>query len=296
MELPYGGRELGRIHRRANRAKHEAYWLGFLSGVLASEKVEALEMPALRAESQRFLDDFHDDDAAELLRDLDTDFVDHHREVYDVLSCIIDMRSRAFDAENEKNRVNRFLGFCAGIACDNRITPKEARRLLDAIGDVAELADDARVLRLQAVTRAALADGVITGEESADIAEWICRLVGDSCADTGLATFGNTPVLDGLMDDETFVTVDGRRFVVTGAFMVAPRKVIKSALTRSGGIVSESVSRKTDYLVVGGEASRDWKYSHEGTKLVRARELRAQGGRPHLIGERLLCRMLGGLL
>lgn len=50
-ELKYGGFALGRMHAKGNRRKAEAYWLGFLEGVLASESIESLEIASIRAEA-----------------------------------------------------------------------------------------------------------------------------------------------------------------------------------------------------------------------------------------------------
>jgi hypothetical protein len=56
--------------------------------------------------------------------------------------------------------------------------------------------------------------------------------------------------------------------------------------------LKNTVCGETDYLVVAAEASRDWKHSHEGTKIIRAMELRQKGGRPDLVHEPMLARAL----
>ena len=72
---------------------------------------------------------------------------------------------------------------------------------------------------------------------------------------------------------------------MTGAFGMAPRKVIETWIASRGGFVSKSVSRSTDCLIVAAIASRDWLHSHQGTKNIEARKLREQGGRPHFVDE-----------
>lgn len=292
-DLPYGGRALAAIHARSNQSKHEAYWLGFLRGILASEKIEDLELPSLRAEAEAFLNLMHDEDAAEILRDLDTHFDDYNGEIYDVVECILDQRQKHFVHQDDKDQANRLFGFCAGIACDGRITLQEVVRLIEEIDVAADLEQDPRVVGLRANAVRAIADGRITPEESEDIATWICRLVGDSCADTGLATFGNSPVVDDGLDDPAAVVITAHEFVVTGAFLFAPRKVITARLVDLGGVVAPTVTRRTDYLVVGSEASRDWKHSHQGNKLISAREMRERFGRPAFVAEGIIRKVLG---
>ncbi|WP_434722785.1 hypothetical protein [Mesorhizobium sp. RIZ17] len=146
-KLEHEGSALGRIHAQANHRKALGYWLGFLKGVMASERVERAEMPPLRVEAEQFLSLLHDNDAAELIRDLDM-WSGAPDEVYAVLETIIGIRSREFAAANDKDEVNEFYGFCAGIACYNSITPAEVEKLLSRLDSSAILQKDSRVASL----------------------------------------------------------------------------------------------------------------------------------------------------
>jgi DNA ligase (NAD+) len=59
-------------------------------------------------------------------------------------------------------------------------------------------------------------------------------------------------------------TLVGKTFVVTGTLEAMSREATESAITRRGGKVAGSVSRKTSWLVVGRDA---------GSKLEKARAL-----------------------
>ena len=58
--------------------------------------------------------------------------------------------------------------------------------------------------------------------------------------------------------------LQGKVFVLTGALPTLAREQAKEMIERAGGKVTNSVSRKTDYLIAGHEA---------GSKLAKAREL-----------------------
>ncbi|RMD68446.1 MAG: hypothetical protein D6819_09355 [Gammaproteobacteria bacterium] len=58
--------------------------------------------------------------------------------------------------------------------------------------------------------------------------------------------------------------LEGKTFVFTGALSSMTREEAKAKVEALGGRVSESVSKKTDYVVVG---------EHPGSKLERARAL-----------------------
>jgi hypothetical protein len=205
-ELKYGGFSLGRIHAKSKRRKAEAYWLGFLEGVLASESIESLEVASIRAEAEQFLQLFGDDDAADLIQDLDTAYSDYHGEIFGVISGIVDYRLRSFAEGSSKDCCNRFFGFCAGISCDSRLKIKEVEKLIDRIDQNAQLLEDARIAALKEAVAEAISDGHLSIEEEEDIGEWIVRLVGDSCADTGLPTYGNTPSIEGVLRDPSSTT------------------------------------------------------------------------------------------
>lgn len=196
-EMKYGGFALGRIHAKSNRRKAEAYWLGFLEGVLASESIESLEIASIRAEAEQFLHLFGDEDAADLIQDLNTTYRDYHDEIFGVISGIVDYRSKPFGVDSSsKDSCNRFFGFCAGIACDGRLKIKEVEKLIRRIDQAPALGEDARITSLRSVASEAISDGYLSSEEEEDIGDWIARLVGDSCADTGMASYGNGRITD----------------------------------------------------------------------------------------------------
>jgi hypothetical protein len=169
---------------------------------LASESIENLEIESIRAEAAQLLCLFGDDDAADLIQDLDTAYADYHGEIYAVISGIVDYRSRSFNYEPEaKDRCNRFFGFCAGIACDGRLKVNDVEKLIGMIDQDTEFLDDPRMSGLRKAAAEAISDRHLSADEEKDFSEWIARLVGDSCADTGLPTYGNTPSIDGVLRD-----------------------------------------------------------------------------------------------
>lgn len=283
--MEHEGRALAGIHGKANWRKAMAYWLGFLRGILASSRVETREFGPLRAEAEQFARLLRDEDALELVRDLDTEWSNASEEIGSVVRCIIDYRSRDFSLETEKDEVNEFYGFCAGIACDGVITEKEVIALLERISSSMVLVQDPRVTRLAFGAKHAIADGIISKAESSDICSWITGLVGDSAADTGVATYGNVGLFEEHLLLKDSLQFEGRVFAVTGRFQLGPRKVVESLIAERGGRLKPQVTFDTKYLLVSATASRDWKHSHEGTKIIRAIELRQQRESPEFVLE-----------
>lgn len=287
--LEHEGVALGRINAKANHRKALFYWLGFLKGILASSKIETAEFTPLKIEAENFLRLLQDPDAFELLEDLRM-WKDEPGEIYKIIENIVDVRSRDLGATDEKDEINELYGFCAGIACDNRITPEEVETLLSALSRYSRIQSDGRVINLRNAAYRSIADGRITPDESDDICSWIAHLVGDSATDTGIATFGNVGVIEGALENHNDVVFDGRMFVLTGKFTLGPRKVVQGMISDRGGEFKNSVCRNTDYLCVATEASRDWRHSHEGLKIIRAMELRREGRGPNLVHEGTLAK------
>jgi len=289
-KLEHEGPILGRIHAESNYRKALAYWLGFLRGVLASDDVEQTEIAPLATEARNFLQMFGRDTAAIFVRDIDRLQPMDGRHAYAAAEAILARRRNEVALDEPKDIVNEFYGFCAGIACDNIISPGEVQRLIGRI--TPDLMRDTRIAGLHKAASLSIQDGRVTADESEDICQWITKLVGDSAADTGLATFGNVGIIDGAIEDHGQIAFDGRMFVLTGKFQIGPRKAVANMIAERGGRFKDSVCGKTDYLAVAATASRDWKHSHEGTKIIYAMELRQKGGSPNIVVEHILAKAL----
>lgn len=290
-KLEHEGSQLARIHSNNNYRKAVAYWLGFLKGTLASERIEHAEYGPLKVEAENFLRLLHDPDAMELIDDLRI-WEREPKEIYEIIETIVSIRSREFIIENQKDEINEMFGFCAGIACDNHITPREVESLIQRLESYPRIKEDKRAQNLKRVCKLSIADGRITPDEEADICSWITKLVGDSATDTGIATFGNVGVLEDALSDASQLIFEARMFVLTGKFALGPRKAIEGMIGERGGGSKAMVCRNTDYLCVAAEASRDWRHSHEGLKIMRALELRAEGRGPALVHEVTLSQAL----
>ncbi|HCF27666.1 MAG TPA: DNA ligase, partial [Cyanobacteria bacterium UBA11049] len=77
------------------------------------------------------------------------------------------------------------------------------------------------------------------------------------------------------LQDPASVSLAGKTFVITGTLPTLKRDEAKELIQKAGGKVTDSVSKKTDYLVVGEEA---------GSKLEKAQQL----GIPQLSEAQLL--------
>ncbi|WP_085318250.1 BRCT domain-containing protein [Derxia lacustris] len=176
-----------------------------------------------------------------------------------------------------KNDLNRSLGALVGIAqgllCDGVLNDDEIRFL-----DRWLVANESLSLTwpgdvLHARVRAVLADGVIAEEERAYLVATLQSLIGGSLEELAEPTHVTALAFDHTAE----VTFEGRRFVLTGDFVFGPRKTCSRVIELHGGEVASSITRKVDYVVVGGLGSPEWKHGSFGIKIETAMQLRRDG-------------------
>lgn len=286
-ELEQGGRELGRIHAENNDKKLFCHFTGFLEGIAASGYIERGEVEPLIAECIEFVKRSADCDASDLVQDFEADLMEHET-IVDAVS----FRTAQIDNNCSKSALNRFLGFCRGIVCDGVITIEEAQSLRDTISTQTELRQVVGINQIETSVRDALEDGIVSDCESQELCAVIGNVVGDCYGDTGLAQTSGIANYEEFRLDDISVDLAEKIVVLTGKFKANPRKDFEQELEALGACVSRSVSGKTDFIIVGGEASRDWIELNRGTKIRKAQELYAKFSRPNFVSESQILRMM----
>lgn len=183
------------------------------------------------------------------------------------------------------------MGFCAAIACGSQILVGEAHTLI-------ELFESSETLRADPICRAiyaeavdALSDGMVSDTQSKSICDVIANLVGDSFSDTGITALGNTPVMP-TVSLCSLNELEGKTLVLTGKFRISPRRIIEDALHKLGASSKATPCKKTDFVLIASESSRDWVYTHKGTKLIKALKLHEEGGKLAFLDEVPLMKLL----
>ena len=280
-DLEVGGLGLARIHRRNNDKKFFCHFTGFLEGIAASGFVETGEKTPLIEECIEFVRVASDNDADDIIQDFEADLLEHEG-----IQNIVEMRVDEIDAACEKSRLNRFLGYCRGIACDGIITLSEAEGILDYMSHNPDLSSVVGVNQIYVSCIDAVEDGIIDQSESIEICEAIERIVGDNYADTGIAQTEGVANYDEHRFEDFEREIDGAVVVLTGGFKANPRKILEEEIESRGGVVKRNVSGKTDLLIVGGKASRDWLELNRGTKIRKAQSIRFNTNKPKFVSDR----------
>jgi NAD-dependent DNA ligase len=87
------------------------------------------------------------------------------------------------------------------------------------------------------------------------------------------------------VDNSVQVCFEGRHVCPTGKFLYGSRSKVEAAIVERGGLLAANPTKKTDFLVVGSMASKDWAMTSYGRKIEYAMGLRAQGCPILVVGE-----------
>lgn len=157
-----------------------------------------------------------------------------------------------------------------------------------------------RLQTLQMILKSISADGVLTSEEVMVLERWMTEnqeLEGNYPFDKVFRTVRQATqdgVLDArekeeLLDLFTRITdpvgqtecgcfdIRGKVFCLTGEFKAGGRSQVEAYFVAQGGIASKSVTKKTDYLIVGELGSDMWSSGNYGSKVKKAMELQEKG-------------------
>lgn len=170
--------------------------------------------------------------------------------------------------------LNEMLGICKGVLIDGVVSDPEAALLrdwVDANPDVTQTwPGNVLAARLQRI----YGDGRVDEEERAELADLLKQLVGGQVAVAAGANLSSTLPIDYPPPSLSF---SGRVYVLTGLFAYGPRKECQRAVEALGGRCESSITKRTDVVVIGTFASRDWVHTTHGTKIQKAVEYRNRG-------------------
>lgn len=206
-------------------------------------------------------------------------------EKQDVLWLCERLRSAEFfDAVTaDLQRLHAVLG---GIAADGVVTEAELDGLSAWLADHGHLKTRWPYEEVASVITAVLADKKIDGHEqkllSDFFGEFTAILDGRAVTSPKVLVEGNIIGLCAVCPEISF---SGRSFCLTGTSYRYTRPEFSEKIKKLGGLVTNAVSGKLDYLIIGADGNPCWAYTCYGRKVEKAVELRKSGSRLLLVHE-----------
>ncbi|HII3479010.1 TPA: BRCT domain-containing protein [Citrobacter braakii] len=208
--------------------------------------------------------------------DLKTHLSDIQREILDIPD--VDF----FSTESDLHLLN---GLCKGLISDRKLSEDEVRYLDWWLTQNGALKSNYPGKELYTLVKDILSDGVITAEESEILHKALVDFTGcdlESGVVEGLST--KLP-----LNHSASVEIKGKVFCLTGVFLAGKRSHVEDLIKNSDGQISNGITKKIDYLVIGTLSSRDWKFSSHGRKIEKAVSYRDdEGAKLQIISEEML--------
>lgn len=155
------------------------------------------------------------------------------------------------------------------IISDNEVSPEEILSLNSWMQNNEHLTGNYPFDKIYSMCKDILSDGIIETTEQEDL----LKLLND---------FVN-PVEN--QDKCCLIDFNEKTFCLTGTFMSGSKSDITNRIQNKGGIISASVTKKTDYLIVGGVGSDSWKFGNYGAKVSKALKMQDDGSNIQIIKE-----------
>lgn len=177
-------------------------------------------------------------------------------------------RGRGYQYSDRTKAMQGLIKALEGVLVDGDVSTDEAQGVLDLIDANESLHDDPIVREIDEKVHMALVDGDVSPSEARDLAELFGRIVSpvDSSCPCG-------------------IQFKDRKFALTGAFTRGTKASIEEKIRERGGTILKSVTKKCDYLVVGGVGSEAWSFGSYGNKVKKALEMQQSGLSIEIVGE-----------
>jgi len=178
-------------------------------------------------------------------------------------------------------------GICHGILADGKINEKEVFDLEKWLEENTHLNNYYPYDEIRSLILSIVSDGKIDDDEKLVLKAYLNQFV--NLENEEISNQIEKDTLDvnisGHCTSNPDVYIDGKTFCVTGILKSGNRKEIENMISDLGGIPTKTVTKKTDYLIVGDNGNQAWAFACYGRKVEKALGMRKTGHTICLIHE-----------
>lgn len=180
-------------------------------------------------------------------------------------------------------------GIAHGLIADGTLSDNEINALHEWLTDNDFLSGTYPFDELYSITAGILADGKITEDERNTLMVALGELVdfktSYNLSEADFRKMKEKYTIQGVCALCPEISFEGKTFVLSGESARASRQELAEKIVSLGGLVKSSVSKKTDYLVIGNEGNPCWAFSCYGRKIEDALKLRKAGAKLIIVNE-----------
>ena len=179
-------------------------------------------------------------------------------------------KNYVLDARRTTKGVQSLMGIISGLICDGELNDNEILYLRTWMTENQDLESVFPATIIYRRIKDVLADNIITAEERDHLLKEFQDLSGNKFEQTGAS---QAEAIHAIFNPSASVHFEGRVFVFTGEFLWGTRRECVKAVEKRGGIAKDSVTKETNFLVIGAMASPDWITANFGRKIQKAADM-----------------------
>lgn len=166
------------------------------------------------------------------------------------------------------------VGLVRGVIADGRVTEDEAQRLSEWTKSHPEIAARYPANLLARRLERIFMDGRVDGRERKRLGAMLTQL-----AENPQGFGGGFPLATDLPVNAppAEIAFEGKTFVFGGQMAYGPTHACEREVLELGGVCERTVSRRTDYLVIGAIGANDWCQSSFGGLIDEVVQYRSRG-------------------
>lgn len=172
----------------------------------------------------------------------------------------------------QSRQVDELIGLARGLIADGSINQAEVEFLEKWLVANLSVSQQPLIATLYDRVGTILADGIANPQECDDL---FAALNAFTAGDSVLGEAAKSTSLP-LCQPAPPIRFEGMAFCFTGTFSFGQRKHCEEAVSSRGG-TGGSLTKATNYLVIGAYATESWKHSSFGNKILKAAEMRRVG-------------------
>ena len=178
-------------------------------------------------------------------------------------------------------------GICHGILSDGIINEKEVFDLNKWLEENEHLSNYYPYDELRSLIFSILSDNKVDEEEKIVLMAYFKQFVNLKDKETNEQIKNETSDIQiaGLCTSDPNVIFENKTFCITGVLKRGNRENLHNDIIKLGGIPTEIVNKKTDYLIIGDNGNSAWAFSCYGRKVEKALTMRKEGHTIMLIHE-----------
>ena len=178
-------------------------------------------------------------------------------------------------------------GVCHGILSDGVINQKEVEGLQEWMNANDHLASYYPYDELYTVLQQILQDGVVDEGEKVLLKAYFNQFVrlNDKQLTEKIKEETASTKISALCSIDPKLSIDGKRFCITGKLTRGNRTDLTRKIEDWGGICCRSTTKDTDYLIVGDNGNPAWAFACSGRKVEQAMNWRKKGSQVVLVHE-----------